>query len=97
MKMEFDSMEVHKSLSLMKQIEALMLSYRLVFEFVAESGHFDKLVLYSKLKEAEATVQSQMNEKYDAALRTLEGVTDQASALKALQFLAEWKPKGRPQ
>jgi hypothetical protein len=97
MRMDFDSSQVHSSLLLLKQLETWMLAYKLVFEFVAKSGRFSEFELYSKLQESQATVQLEMNDKYDAALQTLKETSDQAEALKALKFLAEWKSKGPAQ
>jgi hypothetical protein len=52
--------------------------------------------MITRLNEAKAKIGPEMDAKYDGALQTLASTTDQASALQALELLAKWTPKGRP-
>jgi hypothetical protein len=96
MKMEFDSKQIHNYLSLIKGFESELLAYRVVYEFVSRSGLFPVGELANRLIQARASVQQEMDEKYNETLRTLANINDQSSALAALKLLAEWKPKGPP-
>jgi hypothetical protein len=96
MKIEFDSEHIHRYLKSLKALEAELLAYRLVYEFVFDSGRFSQHELVTRLTEAKAVVQPEMDEKYDESLQRLVGISDQQSLLKALKFLAEWKAKGPP-
>ncbi|MDQ1386676.1 MAG: hypothetical protein QOF56_130 [Acidobacteriaceae bacterium] len=96
MKMEFDSEQIHRYLKSLKALEAELLAYRLVYEFVRDSGRFSLHELVARLTEAKVVVQPEMDEKYDEALQKFGGITDQQSVLKALKFLAQWTPKGPP-
>ena|ERR1700730_7096070 len=96
MKMEFDSEQIHRYLRLIKSLEWEVLAYRSVYEFVRDSERFSLYELGSRLTEAKAAIQPEMDAKYDEALQMLAGITDQASANRALEFLAKWTPKGRP-
>jgi hypothetical protein len=96
MKMEFDSEQIHRYLKLIKSLEGEVLAYRSVYEFVRDSERFSVHELVSRLTEAKAAVQQEMDSKYDEALQMLADITDQASANRALEFLANWPSKGRP-
>jgi hypothetical protein len=97
MKMEFDSEQIHRYLTLLKSLEGEALAYRLLYEFVRDSERFPLHELTARLTEAKASVRQEMNAKYDEAIRMLAGIGDQASADRALEFLTKWTPKGSPQ
>ena len=88
--------QIHRYLKLIKSLEGEVLAYRMVYEFVRDSERFSVRELVSRLTEAKAAIQQQMDAKYDEALQMLAGITDQASANRALEFLAKWTSKGRP-
>jgi hypothetical protein len=69
MKMEFDSKQIHRYLSLIKNLEAQMMTYRVVYEYAVNSGRFPELP--QRLEQAREVSQVEANRKYDEALQTL--------------------------
>jgi hypothetical protein len=96
MKMDFDSEQMHRYVSVIKSLEIELSAFRVVYEYVVDSRRFSGHELMTQLLQARTIAQQEMDAKYGEVLETLANITDQASADRALRLLVAWTPKGRP-